>query len=337
MRNIELDSLVIEVTRQCNMHCAHCLRGDSQNVNITNEIIAMALKDVTYISHITFSGGEPGLNVSAIRRVLKYCRQHNIHVGDFFIVTNGKVVTDEFLHAVLDWYLYIEDDYDDVTAVMVSEDQWHNKIDFKNKNRLAAFSFYHNEKGADCLINEGNARELDYHDKREPYDYTSLLSPVKTRSNNMINLDIEYDKERETIRANEPEIYISAKGEVKLGCDNSYANILNYIGTLSHDNTLFDMLAFVSIEDESEDNEHARVYNMLKDQVTQSYRLSLTDTTAIEIEIDDDGRCRYWLDESGDRELLIESDTEHNTLAEITHVCTTLIHENGLELKDKID
>ena len=32
---IYVESLVIEVTRRCNMRCEHCLRGDAQNLDIS--------------------------------------------------------------------------------------------------------------------------------------------------------------------------------------------------------------------------------------------------------------------------------------------------------------
>lgn len=31
---INASSLILEVTRKCNLHCAHCLRGDAHSVSI---------------------------------------------------------------------------------------------------------------------------------------------------------------------------------------------------------------------------------------------------------------------------------------------------------------
>ena len=61
-----LDNIAIEVTRKCNMGCEHCLRGNAQNMDIDFGYIDSFLNDVSSIGTITFSGGEPALNVEAI-------------------------------------------------------------------------------------------------------------------------------------------------------------------------------------------------------------------------------------------------------------------------------
>ena len=56
---------VIEVTRRCNMQCRHCLRGDAQNVDISNEIIDRffdGFADGAVIENVVFSGGEITVN-----------------------------------------------------------------------------------------------------------------------------------------------------------------------------------------------------------------------------------------------------------------------------------
>lgn len=36
---IEYDSLVLEVTRRCNMNCAHCIRGETENIDMQHEVL----------------------------------------------------------------------------------------------------------------------------------------------------------------------------------------------------------------------------------------------------------------------------------------------------------
>lgn len=43
-KEIEIYNMTFEVTRKCNKKCIHCLRGDSQNINMTQEIIEESLK-----------------------------------------------------------------------------------------------------------------------------------------------------------------------------------------------------------------------------------------------------------------------------------------------------
>ena len=40
------DSLAVEVTRRCNMHCAHCLRGEAENKDISYEVMDALLRHV---------------------------------------------------------------------------------------------------------------------------------------------------------------------------------------------------------------------------------------------------------------------------------------------------
>lgn len=337
-RNLCIQTMVFEVTRKCNMACAHCLRGDDQNIDLTDDIIDIALKDVTYISTLVFSGGEPGLNVPAIQHTLEYCQQHNIYVNNFFIATNGKIITNEFLKAVYAWYLYTaENNYDIESAmIMLSEDEWHGKINPKNKTKLAGFSFYQNEKRTEFLINEGRARNINSSKKRENYDYTSLLSNPDNKTKEMCQSYIEYDilptesGQIEQLTIDEPEVYISANGDVKLGCDNSYNNIINYIGRLTPTRTLFDMLYFIYQEDESENNDHKKFYKMIQSQKNnERIVINLTDKSKIIVKINDEGQCTYLHDKNDKSKLrqLITSDTKHDTLPEIAHTCAILNQE----------
>ena len=89
----DASTVVIEVTRRCNMCCAHCLRGDAQNVDIMPEYIDKSFEKFrpgTSISSITFTGGEITLNLAAIWYTLEVVKRRNISVYDFYMVTNGK-------------------------------------------------------------------------------------------------------------------------------------------------------------------------------------------------------------------------------------------------------
>ena len=55
---LNIYNLVLEVTRRCNMCCAHCLRGEAQNMDMQKETIDKLLDQTDSISMVTFSGGE---------------------------------------------------------------------------------------------------------------------------------------------------------------------------------------------------------------------------------------------------------------------------------------
>ena len=78
---LNLDYLTLEVTRRYNMGCAHCLRGEAENLDMTKEIVDKALEDVEFISSLTLSGGEPTLNTELIRYILDVCMKKEIVVN----------------------------------------------------------------------------------------------------------------------------------------------------------------------------------------------------------------------------------------------------------------
>lgn len=213
---VQFDRLIFEVTRRCNMSCKHCLRGDPQNIDITDEIIDKALENVSYISSITFTGGEPSLNVGAIRHILDVCRKNEILVGSFFIATNGKEVSVEFLTAILEWYNYICETNEefDLCSVALSRDQFHEEIPEKNKNLLKSFSFYSDEKtiifnGRRQLLNLGRAKNLvDL--KRREVNYTRGVYAMEI-----------FD---DCYCIHDTDITITTTGDVLTDCDYAYAD-----------------------------------------------------------------------------------------------------------------
>ncbi len=43
-----LHQLVLETTRRCNIRCKHCMRGESQNINLTKETVTQVLNYLEY-------------------------------------------------------------------------------------------------------------------------------------------------------------------------------------------------------------------------------------------------------------------------------------------------
>lgn len=96
--------VVIEVTRRCNMCCAHCLRGDAEAVDIQERYIDAFLDSFAnagYISSLTFTGGEISLNIPAIYRhyldaiqdiLLEQFGEVGIYTGPW---TSGKITKGE--------------------------------------------------------------------------------------------------------------------------------------------------------------------------------------------------------------------------------------------------
>lgn len=95
--NVCVNDIAIEVTRRCNMACKHCLHGEAENLDISHKTIDNILTPLIgqSIGGITFTGGEPSLNVDAIQHTLDFCKKNNISVSSFYVVTNGKRIAIE--------------------------------------------------------------------------------------------------------------------------------------------------------------------------------------------------------------------------------------------------
>lgn len=215
---LKYESLVLELTRRCNMSCAHCLRGDAQALDMSKEIIRKALKNVKSISSLTLSGGEIALVPELIEYTLQTCIKNDIDVYNIYAVTNGKVVPDSFLLALIHFHAYTakcnNGEFDGYSAIALSIDDFHEEIPDANKALIESLSFFapedHQKDFAfgkfDTLIDMGRAKTLLGYEKR------SLRVYMPT-----VEFD-EYDKSFWV----EGFVYVTAKGDYLKTCDCSY-------------------------------------------------------------------------------------------------------------------
>lgn len=237
MPKLEIFDLILETTRRCNMKCDHCLRGKAENIDMNMDIITPILDNTASINTITFSGGEPTLNVPFMYDVLSYVQNHNIQVNSFYIVTNGKIITDNFLLLLHKWYNYICQ-YDDpeYSGICLSKDIFHEEIPKENEYALRSFSFFKDDKITDwtakkyAIIQEGYATNL-------PEDKYSFWKKPKES-----NLYVEENPHTGNYTIDE-QLYISAKGDIVADCDYSYDHILQYaIGNTKDIESFFEYL-----------------------------------------------------------------------------------------------
>ena len=205
MDKIQILNLVLEVTRNCNIQCSHCLRGAKQNKNIDTKYIDSLLSQVDYISSITFSGGEPSLNVKAIDYFLAECIRLKIGIGGFYIATNGINIKESFVISCLRLYFYCDEK--EMCSVQVSNDYYHAEEDNYNTDLLSGLSFFNrkHEQEAEVLkypINEGFYAE-NYGDGKN----ITVYDPI------------------ESVEAfNNTSLYLNCNGEIINDCDWSYEN-----------------------------------------------------------------------------------------------------------------
>ena len=210
---IHVDSLVIEVTRLCNMRFEHCLRGDAQNLDISTATLSEIAKHI-YPGSVTFTGGEPSLNVPAIKR-------YDTMPASFYVATNGATSKEQMRDLALTLLeAYSKMAEPDMCAVDVSVDMFHEAFrDNDNAKILRGLSFLgrgktHSVTDDDLsgLLNTGRANE----------NGIGVRAPEVLRTD-MDELVTYYSTENDSISFDT--LYIAANGNVVDGCDSSYEDI----------------------------------------------------------------------------------------------------------------
>lgn len=216
MQKIDVDNLIFEVTRKCNMKCEHCLRGNAQNKDITEEIINKVLDQVRYIGSITFTGGEPTLNVKSIKYIIDGIMKRNIGLDSFYIVLNGMIYSKELIDSLTDLHFYSESFMyggEDMSALCLSlNDGYHDvHVPIENINMYKFYKLYREDKEGEItsIINEGNAYK----------------NGIGTRSDVLNTMYYTIDDNDMRI---EDILYINVDGDIIPSCDSSY-NMQDYI------------------------------------------------------------------------------------------------------------
>ena len=153
MNPMTIDSLAIEVTRRCNMSCAHCMRGDvptTGNVDMELSVVKPLLDNLECIGTLTFTGGEPCTpqGIRAMQEILGYIKDRGIPVYNFYVVTNGKALNREFLYTMLELYAYVVQcgGEPDMCGLALSKDRFHEPIPKENETLLRGLSFFVEDK-----------------------------------------------------------------------------------------------------------------------------------------------------------------------------------------------
>lgn len=209
-QKVILDNLVLCITRRCNLECAHCVRGNTQDVDMHIELMDKILRGVKSISSVTFTGGEPTLNIGIIRVFMLLAKKYNIDLGSFYVVTNGTKESKELIHLLIDLYALCYEK--ESCNLVVSRDQFHRyEGTIGDLPLYEALRFYDAEAKAEDLkdewiVNNGRAAEngLGGQD-REPSEP---------------EIEMEYC-ESGTLCIREI-TYIGATGNVLTCCDQSY-------------------------------------------------------------------------------------------------------------------
>lgn len=97
---VTFEDLVIETTRRCNMKCAHCFRGDAQDVDIDYRHIDDLLDQTEAIGYLEITGGEPTLNLDALKYILNGLCKRGIPLFGFSLYINGLIYSEKFIEII---------------------------------------------------------------------------------------------------------------------------------------------------------------------------------------------------------------------------------------------
>jgi organic radical activating enzyme len=233
-------NLIIEVTRECNLRCDHCLRGEPENKSIQEKNVISLFKQIENgeINTLTLTGGEPALRPDKIQMILDVAKIYNVEIRNFYIATNGTIASDYFLKVLMELYLYCSDN--EVSSVDISNDTFHNKeLIQKNTKKFQMFSFIrykHSPEGDRYKYLLQNELEMfeGYHETNDNfpnyiYDYKDLdASHIINQGRGKDYGDKEpfittlASIEEDPYLIEDLEIYLNCNGDIILGCDWSY-------------------------------------------------------------------------------------------------------------------
>lgn len=209
---LHVSELVLEVTRRCNMTCEHCCRGEPQNLDLSKKVINAVLDNVTSLSQITLTGGEPSLVPGVIQYCVDQIRERKIYLDGFYIVTNGKVVSKELVFALIDLYALCSDYDEGMCTFTMSRDQYHDTTEVPHLYKALKF-FSADARNVkiewDALIKDGRASGFGRRVKQQdPWE-----------------IEVDEHVSGETSLTVGNSLYIAANGNVISGCDFSYKRI----------------------------------------------------------------------------------------------------------------
>lgn len=130
--------LYLELTRRCNKKCAHCLRGDAQDVTITKKIIDKLFDDLDFCAGFYLTGGEPLLEPDILLYTIDKITEM-LSTRSLSITTNGSILNKDVIDALERFCQAprFKNQQDRYVSFAISEDQYHTSGESQS-----AYDFY---------------------------------------------------------------------------------------------------------------------------------------------------------------------------------------------------
>lgn len=131
MKKISWNAIEIEITRRCQLKCAHCACGEAQDIDISKDTIDALLDNTAMFGEVLLTGGEPTLNIEGMSYFLEQIKKRRIPLMYLNVITNGFEMSNDFVEAIKQYHAYMSAqgaDYDDgeyFIKIAVSQDRYH--------------------------------------------------------------------------------------------------------------------------------------------------------------------------------------------------------------------
>lgn len=136
MKKYKVLDLGIEVTRRCNKACPHCLRGNAQEVTISEKIIDRIIDGIDDVKSIRIGNGEALMEPERIEYLIRKINESGWNTAYVEITTNGSILDRRIIDA-FELFCGASGHDTRVALIRVSNDQFHVKAEYEQ-----AYSFY---------------------------------------------------------------------------------------------------------------------------------------------------------------------------------------------------
>lgn len=232
-KKLKLQNLAIELTKRCNLDCAHCLKGKSQKVDISKETIDNIFSQIDSIGRLFLTGGEPTLASDALENIIESIKKYNVSIAEWGMDTNGTMYSTRFYNALVELEKICRESTksnDMHGTICISTDDYHKesikkagllararyKKSIKETERLPWFIGYRDVPNE--LFNEGRA--VNIHDKKKIRFKTMHYSLMEMDDSYLIGVMI----------------FVNANGDItQCDCSHERQQSNFYVGNVSND------------------------------------------------------------------------------------------------------
>ena len=232
-KDLILENAEIILTRKCNLKCEHCMRGDSQKIDISEDVLDSFFSKVAEVGNLCLGGGELAVVPGVVETLVDKVISNQVRVKAVNLTSNGVVFSRELTDQLLrlkDYVLECREspwgfDMNEESPIMlrISLDDFHiaemERVGIPFDAVLDNIKKYQDQLGEDCVrasygcdydvIKEGRAKSIvtDVH-KANQYISNKLfymessraivVSPLITMgaTGEIIPVNIAFDREK---------------------------------------------------------------------------------------------------------------------------------------------